>query len=175
MMGYVNTAQQVFQGLYGVGDAFALWFGGCAVFISGGMLANSALVARLGMRRICRVAVSAMTGWAALFAAVLLAHGGEGLPLAWWLVFCCPTLFLLGLTFGNLSAIALRPLGHIAGTAAALSASLTSAVSLTVGAMVGLSYDGSVTPVVVGFLVAGAAAAGLMAAAGNDARAALKG
>jgi DHA1 family bicyclomycin/chloramphenicol resistance-like MFS transporter len=139
------------------------------------MLANSALVARLGMRRICRVAVSAMTGWAALFAAVLLARGGEGLPLAWWLVFCCPTLFLLGLTFGNLSAIALRPLGHIAGTAAALSASLTSAVSLTVGAMVGLSYDGSVTPVVVGFLVAGAAAAGLMAAAGNDARAALKG
>jgi DHA1 family bicyclomycin/chloramphenicol resistance-like MFS transporter len=171
MLGYVNTAQQVFQDLYGVGDAFAPWFGGCALFISGGMLANSALVARFGMRRICLIAVSAQTGWATLFAVALLARGGEGLSFAWWLAFCCPTLFLLGLTFGNLSAIALRPLGHIAGTAAALAASLTTVVSLTIAAVVGLSYDGSVTPVVVGFLVAGAAAAALMTAAGADAEA----
>jgi DHA1 family bicyclomycin/chloramphenicol resistance-like MFS transporter len=64
-------------------------------------------------------------------------------------------LFLLGLTFGNFNAIALRSLGHIAGLASAVIASLTSALSLVIAALIGLSFDLTTGPVVYGYLSCG--------------------
>jgi DHA1 family bicyclomycin/chloramphenicol resistance-like MFS transporter len=77
-------------------------------------------------------------------------------------VYNCPVLFLLGLTFGNFNAIALRDLGHIAGLASAVVASLTTALSLVIAAAIGLSFDMTTQPIVTGYLAFGALALAFM-------------
>ena len=74
----------------------------------------------------------------------------------------CPALFLLGLTFGNFNAIALEQLGHIAGLAAAETASVLTLVGVIVAGAIGLSYNMSLYPIFLGYSVCGAAALSLM-------------
>lgn len=151
LMGYVNSSQQLFQDFFGLGDRYAVLFGASAAFISAATLVNSQLVQRYSMERICSAAVATMIGWTILFLPFFLAVGNA--PTLWlWMVYNCPVLFLLGLTFGNFNAIALRSLGHIAGLASAVIASLTSALSLVIAALIGLSFDLTTGPVVYGYL-----------------------
>lgn len=71
------------------------------------------------------------------------------------IAFLWPTLFFLGLTFGNFNAIALAELGHIAGLASAMIASLTTGLSTVIAGAIGLRFDMSVVPVVIGFGLCG--------------------
>ncbi len=71
--------------------------------------------------------------------------------------------FCVGILFGNFNALAMEPLGHIAGVAAAVVGSVTNALSLSLGTVLGQAYDGTVRPMVAGFAVLGLAAAGCMA------------
>lgn len=158
LMGYVNSSQQIFQGIYGVGPLYAFLFGACAVFVSAATLTNSAIVARYGMGRICKAALAAQAVWAAAFLLTAMANGGA-LPLPLWLAFSAPMLFALGLTFGNVGAIALEPLGYIAGTASAVTASLNTVVNLLVAAAIGNLFNGTIVPVLGGYAVTGLAAA----------------
>ncbi|GGK49312.1 multidrug effflux MFS transporter [Salinarimonas ramus] len=157
LMGYVNASQQLFQDVYGLGELYAFVFGACALFVSGATLVNARLVRTMPMERVCRLAVAAQLAWACLALAWILALDAP-LGLVGWLVFSCPTLFLLGLTFGNFNAIALEPMGRIAGLAAAVVASVHSGVSLVVAAVIGLQLEGTATPLVVGYVVCGAGA-----------------
>ena len=59
--------------------------------------------------------------------------------------------FGIGLLFGNLSALAMQPLGHIAGTGASVVGATSMLISLALGTWIGQSYDGTVLPLVVGF------------------------
>jgi DHA1 family bicyclomycin/chloramphenicol resistance-like MFS transporter len=63
--------------------------------------------------------------------------------------------FCFGLVFGNFNALAMEPLGHIAGVAAAVVGTITSIMSLTLGTLIGQSYDGTVLPLVAGFALLG--------------------
>ncbi|HEX8375430.1 MAG TPA: multidrug effflux MFS transporter [Geminicoccaceae bacterium] len=162
LMGYVNSAQQIFQEVYGVGELFPFLFGACAVFVAAATLTNSALVARYRMTSICKAALIAATAWATAFL-LAAAVGGGGLPLWLFLLFAGPVLFAIGLTFGNINAIALEPLGHIAGMASAVTATLSTVVSLVIGTVIGGLFDGTVVPVLAGYAVSGAAALALVA------------
>jgi DHA1 family bicyclomycin/chloramphenicol resistance-like MFS transporter len=53
--------------------------------------------------------------------------------------------------FGNFNALAMEPLGHIAGVAAAVVGSFTTFISLALGTVIGQAYDGTVVPLVTGF------------------------
>lgn len=161
LMGYVNSSQQLFQELYRLGDLYSLIFGASAAFISAATLTNSRLVRIVAMERICVVAVAAMVAWSLLFLTALPSLGSPP-PLWVWMAFNCPVLFLLGLTFGNFNAIALRDLSHIAGLASAVVASLNTALSLVIAAWIGLGFDMTTRPVVVGYAMFGALALGLM-------------
>lgn len=61
--------------------------------------------------------------------------------------------FSLGFLFGNFNSLALEPLGHIAGTAASVIASIQTFLSVIVGGLVGYFYDHSVIPLVAGFML----------------------
>lgn len=161
LMGYINSSQQLFQDLYRVGNLYALIFGASAAFIAAAALTNARLVRNVAMERICVVAVAAMLAWSLLFLLALPALGSPP-PLWVWMAFNCPVLFLLGLTFGNFNAIALRDLGHVAGLASAVMASLNTALSLVIAAWIGLSFDMTPRPVVVGYALFGALALALM-------------
>jgi MFS transporter, DHA1 family, multidrug resistance protein len=56
-----------------------------------------------------------------------------------------------GTLFGNLTALAMKPLGHIAGMGAAVVGALSTLISALGGIAIGRAYDGTVLPLVAGF------------------------
>jgi DHA1 family bicyclomycin/chloramphenicol resistance-like MFS transporter len=58
------------------------------------------------------------------------------------------TFFGIGILFGNLNALAMEPLGHLAGIGAAVVGSLSTLISMVLGTMIGRSYNGTILPLV---------------------------
>lgn len=147
---YLGTSQQIFAEQYGQGTYFALWF---AFFASGmalSMLVNARLVMRFGMRRISKLSLRIFLVLSILFLGVSLALGGH--PPLWMLAaFLFVTFFCSGLLFGNFNAIAMEPMGRIAGMAAAISGALSSLIAILTGGFIGQLYDGTVIPLAGGF------------------------
>jgi DHA1 family bicyclomycin/chloramphenicol resistance-like MFS transporter len=116
---------------------------------------------RYGMRRLSGVAVVGLAALSVGFFAIALATGGQ--PPLWALMaYLLAAFFCLGMLFGNFNALAMEPLGHIAGVAASVVGSLTTFISLLLGTLIGRSYDGTVLPLVGGFALLGLAAAAVM-------------
>lgn len=155
LLGYLNSAQQIFQELFLAGDRFALYFGLLALAIGSAFFANSAFVRKYGMRRITRLSNYALMGASLLFLPyVVLAT--PALPV--FMLFAAVAFFCLGLMFGNMNAMALEPMGHMAGLASAFVGSGSSAISLALGTVIGQLYNGSLIPLAAGFLVLSIAA-----------------
>lgn len=157
-IGYLTTAQQIFKGQYGLGPLFPIYFAALAASLGLASFLNGKLVLRLGMLRICRIALSIMIIVSASFAVIALALDGN--PPLWALMLYLATTFAcVGMLFGNLYAAAMEPLGHVAGIAASVVGSLATLISLPLATIVGQAYDGSVTPLVLGFAILGGCAA----------------
>lgn len=154
-LGYLSSAQQIFQSTYGAGELFALYFAMAALAIGAASFCNSRLVVRFGMRYLSRRALIALTAMALVMLGVALL-GWQGKPPLWlfqvWLV---ATFFCIGMLFGNFNALAMEPLGHMAGLGSAFVGSTSSFMSLPLGWLVGHLYDGTVLPLVGGFAILG--------------------
>ncbi len=152
LFGLLSAIQPVFDVAYGEGDRFPLWFALIALFSAGGSALNARLIRRLGIRSMVVTVFAVQSGLTAMMLALLFA----GLPprvefflvLAWAIGIFTQG----GLTIGNLSALALEPMGHIAGMAASLTAALATVGSVIIAAPIGLAFDGTPVPVVAGLL-----------------------
>jgi MFS transporter, DHA1 family, multidrug resistance protein len=76
-------------------------------------------------------------------------------PISLWmfLIFATILFFCFGLIFGNLNAIAMEPMGHVAGIAAAIIGSVSSIISMCIGTAIGQMYNNTLIPITTGFLV----------------------
>ncbi len=150
-LGYLNSAQLIFQEQYGVGEAFPLYFGGLALVLGAASVVNAKLVERVGIRKMSARALLALSVVSASFSVVATLL--DGAPDLWlFMLFLSAAFFCVGMLFGNFNALAMEPLGHIAGTAAAVIASLSTFISLGLGLAIGRAFDGTVLPLVYGFL-----------------------
>jgi DHA1 family bicyclomycin/chloramphenicol resistance-like MFS transporter len=157
MIGYLTSSQQIFQDAYGVGNLFPVFFAILAVAIGVASIVNARLVMRLGMQKLTVWSLSALTVMSAVFFVIAMSFGGVP-PLWSFMLYGLPTFFCMGVLFGNLNAMAMEPLGHIAGVGSAVVASLTGFISLIIGSSIGRSYDGTVLPLVGGYGVLAAVA-----------------
>lgn len=147
---YLGTSQQIFAELYGQGAYFALWFAFFAGGMAVAMVVNARLVMRYGMRRLSKLALRSFLVLSVVFLGVCLLF--EELPPLWALAaFLLVTFFCCGLLFGNFNAIAMEPMGRIAGMAAAVSGALSSLIAIVTGGYIGQLYNGTVIPLVAGF------------------------
>ena len=161
LVGYLTSAAQIFQGQYGLGERFPLYFAVLALAIGLASYVNSRLVMRYGMTLLSGAAVTGLAGLSLGFFGIALAAAGD--PPLWSLMaYLVPAFFCMGILFGNFNALAMEPLGHVAGVAASVIGSLTTFISLLLGTLIGRSYDGTVLPLVGGFAILGLAAAALM-------------
>lgn len=151
VIGYLTTSQQLFQDTYGVGDWFPVLFGVLAFSLGLASLLNAQLVMRFGVRRLARLAAASECVIASLALAIALAYDGRP-PLIVFMLGMVGCFFCNGIVFGNYNARALEPMGHIAGSAAAISGALSGLVALLVGTPIGRAYDGTVLSVVAGFV-----------------------
>lgn len=148
-LGYLNSAQQIFQEQYALGDLFPIYFAAIAFAIGLASFLNAHLVMRFGMRLLVRSSLFAITVLSAVAVVVALFTAGQPslylLTAYFMLVF-----FGIGILFGNLNALAMEPLGNMAGIGAAVVGSLSTLFSVIVGTLIGQSYNNTVLPLVVG-------------------------
>jgi DHA1 family bicyclomycin/chloramphenicol resistance-like MFS transporter len=154
---YLGTSQQIFQDQYGTGRLFAMFFGILAAGIGLASITNAKLVMRFGMRNLSKWALRSACLLSLSFLLVAYLLGGHP-PLWAFVTFMTVLFFFNGLLFGNYNALAMEPMGHIAGVAAAVVGSLSSLVAVGAGTPIGRLYDGTVIPLVAGFACMGIAA-----------------
>ena len=153
---YLGSAQQIFQDSYGTGALFPLYFGVLALSFGVGSIVNGRLVMKYGMRRLSKGAAAAI----ALISLVAcpVAFVFDGLPPFWLFMCYLLSVFVsVSLLFGNLNALAMEPLGHIAGVGAAVIASLATFISVPLGGLVGQGFDGTMYTLIGAFAVSGLA------------------
>lgn len=150
-LSYLNTSQQIFQVQYGLGKLFPVFFGLLAVAVGIASLLNSAMVMRFGMHRLANGALWVMMALTWLFLLVVWIYDGHP-PLWLFMALCLALFFCIGVLFGNLNSIAMEPLGHVAGTAAAAIGSATTLLAVALGYLIGQAYDGTLIPMAVGFV-----------------------
>jgi DHA1 family bicyclomycin/chloramphenicol resistance-like MFS transporter len=116
--------------------------------------ANSRLVERVGTRRLAHAGLAGFTVFASLH--FLSAEAGEGLPL--FIVLQGLTMACFGLSSANLGALAMQPMGHIAGTASSVQGTIGTIGGALLGLAIGQSFNGTTVPMIGGFACFGAVA-----------------
>lgn len=150
-LAYISSSQTLFQHIYATGELFPLYFALLAFSIGFASFINGTLVMRLGMRTLC---TWAMLGWI-VFSLVLsiLCVIYEGIPPLWqFITVLFSAFFCIGILFGNINAMAMQPLGNMAGLGAAIIGSLSSLISVPTAVFVGSFIDSTITPVALGFV-----------------------
>ncbi|GAB1480416.1 multidrug effflux MFS transporter [Paracoccaceae bacterium] len=153
LFGVLSSTQGIFDVRFGRSDSFPLWFALIAVVSMSGSILNARVVVRLGMRRVLNLT----------FAAQILVTGGllalnlsgllpEALAFPAHLLWTICIFAMMGLTQGNLNAMAMEPLGHVAGLAASLVSSLGTVGSVLLAVPLGLLFDGTALPLMAGVL-----------------------
>jgi DHA1 family bicyclomycin/chloramphenicol resistance-like MFS transporter len=102
------------------------------------------------MRKITKWALRASIAFSVVFLVIALLYGGKP-PLLMLGAYLFVNFFCNGLLFGNYNALALEPVGHIAGMASAVSGFIFSIISMVGGTLVGQTYNNTIIPLVAGF------------------------
>lgn len=153
-VGYLVSSKQIFADLFDITDTFPLYFGALAIVIGSAAIFNAKLVVRLGMRRLCMSALMIQTTASLIFFAIALTNDGL-LPLHLFMAWAVVAFFMMGFLFGNFNAIAMEPLGHIAGVGSAFVGGVSTLVSFSIGWIIGHLYNETVTPIIGGFALLG--------------------
>ncbi|MCZ4282290.1 multidrug effflux MFS transporter [Kiloniella laminariae] len=153
-VGYLNSAQQIFQDIYFITDLFPLYFAVLALSIGIASFVNAKLVIKHGMRKLSQTALVAMTILALGFS-LMVALTNSAPPLWGFMAYMITSFFCIGLLFSNFNALAMEPLGKIAGIASAVIGSVTTFICMAIGVTIGQIYNGTVLPLVSSFAILG--------------------
>ena len=152
ILAYVGMVQQIFDQVFHRSALMPAMFAVCASLMGVASYVNSRIVERVGMRRISQVGLL-------LFMAVTLTHSAVAWlgfdSLAVFVVLQAATLGCVGIVAGNFGAMAMEPMGEIAGIAASLQGFIGAAGAAAVGALIGRSFNGSTLPLSVGAVLCG--------------------
>lgn len=154
LFSFIASSEQIFREIFGQTETFALWFAGIAGTLACANFLNSRIVEKVGMRRISQTALFVFTIGAAVLSAISYFYG-EHLYIFFPLFALCFGCF--GLMGSNFSALAMEPLGKIAGTASAAYGFATTTVSSLIGMAISSQYNGSTIPITLGFVCLGLA------------------
>ena len=159
----LSSIQQIYGETYGKADSFPFWFlvGG---LLSGlGTVFNAVLVMRVGMRRLAMFAFGAQVIISVALLTITQLHViGPVLPFEVFFLWQVSVFGMAGLTFGNLNALALEPMGHIAGMASSVVTAIATVASVVIAAPIGLAFNGTPNPLLIGTAVCSALAWALM-------------
>jgi DHA1 family bicyclomycin/chloramphenicol resistance-like MFS transporter len=150
LMGFLTSSQQIYVDHYGMGAWFPAFFAaGGAISAFGGFL-NSQLVTRFGMRPLSH---GALVVYAALSAIMLLLGYFDVMPVFLFFAMMASIFVSFNFIMSNFGALAMVPLGEVAGTAASTQGFLQMVIGATLGAIIGQLYDGTPVPMAAGFVV----------------------
>jgi DHA1 family bicyclomycin/chloramphenicol resistance-like MFS transporter len=161
LVSYLNTAKLLYADIYGIEEMFPLYFGLLALCVGAASIVNGKLVMKYGMRTMMQVALKAMILFSTTFFVYLLVTNGHPPFVLFMLVMAC-MFFFMGILFGNANAMAMEPMGHIAGVASSVIGAGTTFVSMTMGTVIGQLYDQTLVPMFGGYMLLAMSAFALM-------------
>ncbi|MGN6465741.1 MAG: multidrug effflux MFS transporter [Rhizobiaceae bacterium] len=155
MFGFINSAQQIYMGIYDVGETFPLIFAAIASLMALSNFSNSRLVGRYGMRAMSQGALFLLLAISLIWLVLSLSMH---IPL--WLfvaIFAC-AMIPFGALGANFNALAMEPLGRLAGTASSFLGFMQTFAGGILGTIIGQAFNGTVTPLAAGFCIVSLAA-----------------
>ncbi len=151
-MSYLASSEIVLDQVFGLGEWFPVFFGGLAAAMGFAMYLNGRFVERVGLRRIVVLGFWANT--TAVTSLLILALATSGKPgFVPYFVLLTAVLFTQQMLIPNLNAMAMRPLARVAGTGAAILGMVSGVVGALIGGFIDRQFDGTVTPLAIGFVV----------------------
>lgn len=163
MFALLSSSQQLFTAYGASAGAFPKWFALMALLAGSGSVLNAKFVVHLGMRRIATAAyLMQVICSAVMLALVLLGLPMGGVGFAAVFLWSVTVFFMAGVTFGNLNALAMQKMGHLAGMTASVVTALSTVGAVLIAAPVGLMFNGSALPIVCATLICSALAWALM-------------
>lgn len=148
-LGYLNTSRQIFQDMYLVGTMFPLFFAIVALSLGSASFTNAQLVMRFGMHTMAMRAMTMICCVSSLLFLIACFFNGKP-PLVLLMIFFLCIFFGIGILFGNLNALAMVPLGKIAGLGAAVVGFISTLLQFIIGTFIGQMYNGTIFPLVGG-------------------------
>jgi len=142
-IGFISSSQQIFVDVFDAGRAFPLLFAAIALTTGIAAFVNSKLVRRVGMRRLSVSGLVAIVVINIFHLAIDLA-GYETLLV--FMVLQGASVFTFGILAANLNALAMEPMGHIAGTASSMAGFVSTIGGTLIGLTIGLMFNGTVIP-----------------------------
>ncbi|MGB1313389.1 MAG: multidrug effflux MFS transporter [Bizionia paragorgiae] len=152
-MVYLSASQHIFQNQYGLIEEFPYIFAGLASGIGASTLLNGTLVMRLGMRRLSFLALIVFTLNALVYSLLFWSTANPSLVIL--LSFMGIQFATIGFIFGNIRAIAMEPIGHIAGIGAAITGFLATLLAVPIATVIGYYVDKTALPLFIGFTLFG--------------------
>lgn len=153
-MVYLSGAQQIFHQQYDLKDEFPMIFAGLSIAIGLAIFSNGHLVLRFGMKTMVTRALYGFFAIALLY--VLVFSGQDNPSIEVLMIFFGLQFFAIGFLFGNLRALAMQPMGHIAGMAAAITGFISTIMALPISTFIGTYIENKVWPIFLGFTLCGA-------------------
>jgi DHA1 family bicyclomycin/chloramphenicol resistance-like MFS transporter len=149
MFVWISSVALIFDETYGRASEFPWWFALVALLSAPAALMNARFVMRLGMQRLILLGLIAQL--ASSF--VLVVGLGMGLgAMEFWLFLGVMGVqfFTVASIFGNLNALALEPLGHVAGVAASVMSGISTMAAAVIATPVAQAFDGTPLPLALG-------------------------
>lgn len=152
LFAFIFSIEQVMREVFGEDERLGLWFALVSIGIAVSNFVNAVLVKRVGMRRLSHIAVVTFVLLSLLNLALMQWFG----PV---FVIFMPVMMLtfgtVGMIGSNFNAIAMEPLGEIAGTASAALGFATTTLAGLLGYLISSQFNGTVTPLLIGFTALG--------------------
>lgn len=154
LFGALNTAQQIYDGIYGLGKWFPAAFAAVATFQALAAFLNSRFVGRFGMRRISHFLLLAFV--AASFVLFLWAWlTPNHVPFIPYMLLFTVIMFAFGAIGANFNSLAMEPLGAVAGTASSVFGFMQTLIGAGGGLLISHFFHGTITPIAAGFFIVG--------------------
>jgi len=161
MTTYLAGSELIVEDVYDMGPWFPVFFGAIAVLLALSSLNNARLVRRLGITVLVRRMAVIGVALAAVLVVVALTDGGQP-P---FLLFAVALAVVVAVAQGlvpNCNTAAMMPVPHVAGTASAVIATITTAGGALLGGLVTGAFDGTTRPIAIGIFVFIASAAAMI-------------
>lgn len=147
---YLSSAQQIFGQKYGLGNNFAIYFSSMALVFGIASFFNGKMVVKKGMQYLVARAFGILIFSSVIFL-IIVFNKNYMPPLSWATSYFVIVFACVGILFGNLNALAMEPLGHLAGFGAAIVGSFSTLTAVSIALFVSTMYDGTLLPLALSF------------------------